>query len=66
MVIGMSALAEHGIDGVINIYSEFYNNFFLIWGKYRKGLSAFHFGCPFNFIIRSKTALSNHDRSERA
>ena len=66
MVIGTSALAEHGIDGVINMYYKFYNNFFLIWGKYRKGLSAFYFSRPFNFVIRSKTALSNTDRSERA
>ncbi|MDY3015253.1 MAG: CatA-like O-acetyltransferase, family 2 [Evtepia sp.] len=36
MVIGTSALAEHEIDGAVNIYAGFYNNPFLIWGKYRK------------------------------
>lgn len=36
MVIGTSALSKHEIDGAINIYAGFYNNPFLIWGKYRK------------------------------
>lgn len=37
MVIGTSALAKHDIDGALNIYAGFYNNPFMIWGKYRKG-----------------------------
>lgn len=36
MVIGTSALVDHEIDGAVNIYAGFYNNPFLIWGKYRK------------------------------
>lgn len=38
MVIGTSALAEYDIDGAMNIYAGFYNNPFMIWGKYRRGL----------------------------
>ncbi len=37
MVIGTSALAQYEIDGAVNIYAGFYNNPFLIWGKYRRG-----------------------------
>ena len=35
MVIGTSALPKHDIDGAANIYAGFYNNPFLIWGRYR-------------------------------
>lgn len=38
MVIGTSALTGYDIDGAVNIYSGVYNNPFLIWGRYRKGL----------------------------
>lgn len=38
MVIGTSALAGYEIDGAVNIYASFYNNPFMIWGKYRKKL----------------------------
>ena len=38
MVIGTSALPQTEIDGAVNIYAGFYNNPFLIWGKYRKRL----------------------------
>lgn len=38
MVIGTSALAGYDIDGAVNIYAGFYNNPFLIWGKYRQRL----------------------------
>lgn len=38
MVVGTSALAQYDIDGAVNIYAGFYNNPFLIWGRYRKGL----------------------------
>jgi chloramphenicol O-acetyltransferase type A len=37
MVIGTSVLADHEIDGAVNIYAGIYNNPFLIWGKYRRG-----------------------------
>lgn len=36
MVIGTSALPQCEIDGAVNIYAGFYNNPFLVWGKYRK------------------------------
>lgn len=36
MVVGTSALAEHEIDGLINLYAGVYNNPFLSWGRYRK------------------------------
>jgi len=38
MVIGTSALSQYEIDGAVNIYAGFYNNPFLIWGKYRRKL----------------------------
>lgn len=38
MVIGTSALARYDIDGAVGMYSGVFNNPFLIWGKYRKGL----------------------------
>lgn len=38
MVIGTSALPQTEIDGAVSIYAGFYNNPFLIWGKYRKRL----------------------------
>lgn len=38
MVIGTSALTGYDIDGAVNIYAGVYNNPFLIWGRYRKGL----------------------------
>ena len=37
MVIGTSVLADHEIDGAVNIYAGIYNNPFLIWGRYRRG-----------------------------
>ena len=37
MVIGTSALSQYDIDGAVNLYAGFYNNPFLIWGKYKKG-----------------------------
>lgn len=36
MVIGTSALPWTEIDGAVNVYAGFYNNPFLIWGKYQK------------------------------
>lgn len=38
MVIGTSALTQTEIDGAVNIYAGFYNNPFVIWGRYRKKL----------------------------
>ena len=38
MVIGTSAMAQYDIDGAVGMYSGIFNNPFMIWGKYRKGL----------------------------
>ncbi len=38
MVVGTSALPQSDIDGAVNIYAGFYNNPFLIWGRYKKHL----------------------------
>ena len=36
MVIGTSALTKCELDSVVNLYAGFYNNPFVVWGKYRK------------------------------
>lgn len=38
MIIGTSALTKCELDSVVNLYAGFYNNPFVVWGKYRKGL----------------------------
>ncbi len=38
MAIGTSAMAQYEIDGAVGMYSGIFNNPFMIWGKYRKGL----------------------------
>ncbi len=38
MVIGTSALAGYDIDGAVGMYSGFYNNPFMIWGRCRRHL----------------------------
>ena len=38
MVIGTSALAQYDIDGAVGMYSGVFNNPFMIWGKYKRGL----------------------------
>ncbi|MDE5961191.1 MAG: chloramphenicol acetyltransferase [Duncaniella sp.] len=38
MVIGTSALVDYDIDGAVGMYSGIFNNPFMIWGKYRRGL----------------------------
>ncbi len=38
MVIGTSALAQYEIDGAVGMYSGVFNNPFMIWGKYKRGL----------------------------
>ena len=38
MVIGTSAIVDTEIDGVVGMNSGIFNNPFLIWGKYHKGL----------------------------
>ena len=38
MVIGTSAVTETDLDGAVGMNSGIYNNPFMIWGRYRKGL----------------------------
>ncbi len=38
MVIGTSAIIETELDGAVGMNSGIFNNPFLIWGRYRKGL----------------------------
>ena len=38
MVIGTSAIVETALDGAVGMNSGIFNNPFLIWGRYRKGL----------------------------
>ena len=38
MIIGTSALPHTELDVIVNQYSGCWNNPFLVWGKYRKGL----------------------------
>ena len=38
MVIGTSAIVDTDINGVVAMNSGIFNNPFLIWGRYRRGL----------------------------
>lgn len=38
MVIGTSALTKCELDSVVNLYAGFFNNPFVVWSKYRRGL----------------------------
>lgn len=38
MVVGTSAIVDTEIDGAVGMNSGIFNNPFIIWGKYRKGL----------------------------
>ena len=38
MIVGTSALPQTELDTIVNQYSGRYNNPFLAWGRYRKGL----------------------------
>ena len=38
MIVGTSALPQTELDGIVNQYSGIWNNPFLAWGRYRKGL----------------------------
>jgi chloramphenicol O-acetyltransferase type A len=49
MVIGTSALAQYEIDGAVGMYSGIFNNPFLIWGKYRRGLLKTTLSVSFQF-----------------
>lgn len=49
MVIGTSALTQFDIDGAVGMYSGIFNNPFLIWGRYRKGLFKTRLTVSFQF-----------------
>ena len=49
MVIGTSALAQYEIDGAVGMYSGVFNNPFIIWGKYRRGLFKTTLSISFQF-----------------
>ena len=49
MVVGTSALVKHELDGMVNIYAGFFNNPFLAWAKYRKGLFKVKLPVSFQF-----------------
>lgn len=49
MVIGTSALPDHKLDAIINIYAGIYNNPFLLWGKYNRKF--FSYSVPVSFQV---------------
>ena len=49
MVIGTSALAQYEIDGAVGMYSGIFNNPFMIWGKYKRGLFKTKLSVSFQF-----------------
>lgn len=49
MVIGTSALAQYDIDGAVGMYSGFFNNPFMIWGRYKRGLFRTRLTVSFQF-----------------
>lgn len=49
MVIGTSALTACEIDGAVGMYSGIFNNPFMIWGKYHKGLFKTTLAVSFQF-----------------
>ena len=49
MVIGTSALAQYEIDGAVGMYSGVFNNPFMIWGKYKRGLFKTTLSVSFQF-----------------
>ena len=49
MVVGTSALAQYEIDGAVGMYSGIFNNPFMIWGKYKRGLFKTMLAISFQF-----------------
>ena len=49
MVIGTSALAQYEIDGAVGMSSGIFNNPFMIWGKYKRGLFKTTLSVSFQF-----------------
>ena len=63
MVIGTSALSQYDIDGAVNLYAGFYNNPFLIWGKYKRAFSNVPCCSLFSSITHSWTVFLPHNSS---
>lgn len=49
MIIGTSAVAQYEIDGAVGMYSGVFNNTFMIWGKYKRGLFKATLSVSFQF-----------------
>ena len=49
MVVGTSALAQYEIDSAVGMYSGIFNNPFMIWGKYKRGLFKTTLAISFQF-----------------
>ena len=49
MVIGTSALVDYDIDGAVGMYSGVFNNPFMIWGRYKRGLFKTRLSVSFQF-----------------
>ena len=49
LVVGTSALAQYEIDGAVGMYSGIFNNPFMIWGKYKRGLFKTTLAISFQF-----------------
>lgn len=49
MVIGSSALTKCELDSVVNVYAGFWNNPFVVWSKYHKGLFKTTLSLSFQF-----------------
>lgn len=49
MVIGTSALTKCELEGVVNIYAGSFNNPFVAWGRYHKGLFSTTLNLSFQF-----------------
>ena len=49
IIIGTSALAQYEIDGAVGMYSGVFNNTFMIWGKYMRGLFKTTLSVSFQF-----------------
>lgn len=57
MVIGTSAITNTEIDGAVGMYSDIFNNPFIIWGNIKKDCSKLPRRSRFNFIILKWTVL---------
>ena len=49
MVIGSSALTKCELESVVNVYAGFWNNPFVVWSKYRKGVFKSTMSLSFQF-----------------